>query len=40
VLSVRKMGDAKVCDLDGLPVRRPQKVRGFDVSVNDSLIVY
>ena len=39
MLGVRKVGDAKVRDLDRLPVGRPEEIGRFDVSVNDPLVV-
>jgi hypothetical protein len=39
-LGIRKMGDAKVTNFDLATVFCPQKVRGFDISMDNTLMMY
>lgn len=38
-LGIRKMGDAKVTNLDLATVFCPEQIRGFDVSMDDTLMM-
>ena len=38
-LGIREMGDTKVGDFDGATVGSPEEVGGFDVSMDDALVM-